>query len=85
MWRARGDLNPRSPASQASVLIRTRRRAPASSKLRNYDINPKSNKIVAYSESRYPEKVLLTSDGHQSLVASSTSNNLAETEAPSPW
>jgi integrase len=27
MWRARGDLNPRSPASQASVLIRARRRA----------------------------------------------------------
>ncbi len=26
-WRARGDLNPRSPAPQASVLIRARLRA----------------------------------------------------------
>ena len=27
MWRARGDLNPRSPAPQASVFILTRLRA----------------------------------------------------------
>jgi integrase len=40
VWRARGDLNPRSPAPQASVLIQTRLRAPSARLLYSDNINP---------------------------------------------
>jgi hypothetical protein len=37
IWRARGDLNPRSPAPKASALIQTRLRAPSTG------LRPKNN------------------------------------------
>ena len=42
-WRARGDLNPRSPAPQASVLIRTRLRAHSTGLRRK---NDNKNQII---------------------------------------